>query len=62
MKDDTTKLVGTLLLGGLMGAAIALLLAPKSGRETREDILRATRRAKDDTVDINWDALHDVND
>ena len=27
-----------LLVGGLIGAGIALLYAPKSGRETREDI------------------------
>jgi len=32
------------LLGGLIGAGIALLYAPKAGRETREDIRRLASR------------------
>jgi len=32
------SMVVPFLVGGLVGAGIALLLAPKSGRETREDI------------------------
>lgn len=36
-----------LLVGGLVGAGIALLYAPKPGRETRDDIRRlATRGAE----------------
>ncbi len=31
------------LLGGLIGAIIALLFTPKSGKEVREDILEKTR-------------------
>lgn len=30
--------VGGFIVGGLIGAGLALLFAPKSGRETREDI------------------------
>lgn len=33
-----------LLVGGLIGAGIALLYAPKAGRETREDIRRLASR------------------
>lgn len=38
---------GTLLLvaGALLGAGVALLLAPKSGRETRKDIARYAKKA-----------------
>ncbi len=32
------------LVGGLIGAGIALLYAPKAGRETREDIKRLANR------------------
>lgn len=32
------------LVGGLIGAGIALLYAPKAGRETREDIRRLAAR------------------
>ncbi len=34
----TGSLVASFLLGGIVGAGIAILLAPQSGRETREKI------------------------
>ncbi len=33
--------------GGLVGAAMALLLAPQSGRESREQLRGSTRQAKE---------------
>jgi len=36
------------LFGGLIGAIAALLFAPKTGREMREDISRRGRELKDD--------------
>jgi gas vesicle protein len=45
-RDDsnvTTKLT-YLLIGGGIGAVIALLFAPKSGQELREDIADVTRK------------------
>lgn len=45
--------LGLLGVGLLVGAAVALLLAPKSGRELRSDLedrLRDARRRADDTV------------
>jgi gas vesicle protein len=62
MNDDTTKIGGAILIGALIGAAIALLYAPKSGRETKKDIARAARRAKNGTVDLIEDTIDDVND
>ena len=62
MNDDTTKIGGAILIGGLIGAAIALLYAPKSGRKTRKDIIRAARRAKNSTADLIEDTIFDVND
>jgi len=62
MKDNAAKIGGAILIGGLIGAAIALLYAPKSGRETRKDIARAARRAKNSTVDLIEDTIDDVND
>lgn len=35
------------LSGGLVGAAVALLLAPQSGRESREQVRGYARRAED---------------
>jgi len=62
MKDNAAKIGGAILIGGLIGAAIALLYAPKSGRETRKDIARAARRANNSTVDLIEDTIDDVND
>jgi gas vesicle protein len=40
--------VGTFLLGALVGAAAALLLAPRSGAETQAGIAGAARRLRSD--------------
>lgn len=37
-RNDTAGYLGWFFLGGVIGAAAALLLAPKAGRETREII------------------------
>ncbi|MCT4507224.1 MAG: YtxH domain-containing protein [Tepidibacter sp.] len=38
-----SKKSGYFIFGGLIGAIIALLFAPKSGKESREDVLNVTR-------------------
>ncbi len=35
------------LMGGMVGAGLALLLAPQSGRETREKLLSVANEARD---------------
>lgn len=44
------------LLGGLVGAGVALLLAPRSGKETREQI----KEFADDVRDRAEDYVHQV--
>lgn len=44
--------VGSLLLGVLIGAGVALLFAPRSGRETRADIRYRVGRAGDAVKDV----------
>lgn len=36
--SDATKVVGALVLGAAVGAALGILFAPKKGSETRQDI------------------------
>jgi hypothetical protein len=43
--------LGTFGVGLLVGAGIALLLAPKPGRELRQDIRERLRRAPDEASD-----------
>jgi len=51
MKEELTRKESTrlipFLMGGLVGAGLALLLAPKAGKEVRADIKRFTSSAKD---------------
>lgn len=40
MKEDNVDFLKGLLIGGLIGAAVGILYAPKSGKETREQIAK----------------------
>jgi len=52
MKKNAT-LGGVLLVaGGLIGAGVALLFAPQSGRQTRRDIGRYSRKVRRQAEDI----------
>jgi gas vesicle protein len=42
MAEKDWDLVKALVIGGLIGAGLGILFAPKSGRETREDLARKT--------------------
>lgn len=42
MTEGNGGLFKGLIIGGLIGAAIGILYAPRSGKETREDIARKT--------------------
>jgi gas vesicle protein len=44
---DAGARIAYFAIGALLGAAAALLLAPKSGRELREDLADATRKGVD---------------
>ena len=47
MSNDSKLLVG-LILGAAAGAAIGVLFAPNSGKETRENIKQKTNHLKDE--------------
>lgn len=61
MENDYRKIAGAFLVGGLIGAAIALLYAPQSGRETRKEISKTARRIKRETVHLVEDAVDSIN-
>ena len=62
MEDDYKKIASAFLLGGLIGAAIALLYAPKSGRETRRDLAKTAKRIKRETVDLVDDTIEGIQE
>jgi gas vesicle protein len=43
MSENNSDLFVGLLIGGLIGAALGILYAPKSGRETRDEIAGKTK-------------------
>lgn len=51
IEKETGGGIGSFLLGALVGAGVALLFAPRSGEETREDLERRARGLKDAAED-----------
>ena len=51
-----------LLLGGLIGAAAMLLLAPRSGKKTRSRIQKQGAKLRDEAVESMEDVVTDAGD
>jgi gas vesicle protein len=62
MADDRGSSLGAVglafLTGGLVGAAVALFLAPQSGRKSREQLRGYARRAEDQVHGLADKATH----
>jgi gas vesicle protein len=56
-----SMIVGS-VLGGIVGAATALFVTPKSGKELREDINNQVNTAKDKTLDATDTAKGKINE
>ena len=57
---NAKDLIGGLLAGAAIGVAIGLLLAPQSGKQTRDDLASGTRKLTDSlkgTVDESIESL-----
>ncbi|HYR42197.1 MAG TPA: YtxH domain-containing protein [Terriglobia bacterium] len=57
-----TDAVGFLLTGAAIGAAVALLYAPKSGEQTRRDIRRFSKKAVNQIDDLQNDIREQISD
>lgn len=58
--SNASSALAGLLIGGLAGAGAALLLAPQSGKETREQIQQKTIELRDRTAETVEDAVSQV--
>jgi len=59
-KGAVTSFIQGFVAGGLIGAGLALLFAPKSGRELREDIKKKSYELKSDTEELWAEGLKRV--
>jgi gas vesicle protein len=55
-------MLGAFLIGGLLGAGLALLFAPQSGERTRRDISKFAKRVKEDTMEIAEDSIESIEE
>jgi gas vesicle protein len=55
--EDTSKVIVAALAGAVVGAGVALLLAPASGKETRGKIADKFNEAKDTVTDKGEELL-----
>jgi len=60
-EEGTGSLLLSFILGGLIGAAVALLIAPKSGRQTREQIRDMAQDAKERAEDYYEGAMDKIS-
>ncbi|GAB6183366.1 YtxH domain-containing protein [Thermodesulfovibrio hydrogeniphilus] len=56
------KILAAFLLGGVIGAAFALLYAPKSGEETRREIKKKAKELKKKTVRAAEDIYEEMEE
>jgi gas vesicle protein len=57
-----SQAAGLFLTGAAIGAAVALVLAPKSGVQTRRDIRRFSKKAMDQFDDLQSDVREQISE
>ncbi len=58
--EDEGKVLGAFLVGGLLGAGLALLFAPQSGERTRKDISKFSKKVKEGAVERGEDTVESI--
>jgi gas vesicle protein len=57
-----TEALGFFVTGAAVGAAVGLILAPKSGAQTRKDIRRISKRAVNRLDDLQGDVREQISE
>ena len=55
-----THIAGFFLIGAAVGAAVAIVFAPKSGAQTRKDIRRFSKKTMDQLDDFQCDVREQI--
>jgi gas vesicle protein len=61
MSSSKTQVAGFLIAGAALGAFVTLLLAPKSGAQTRKDIRRLSKKTLDQLGELQNDVRDQVS-
>ena len=61
MRSSKTEMAGFLITGAVIGAFVTLILAPKSGAQTRRDIRRFSKKTADQLDDLQQDIRDQVS-
>ena len=64
MAEDNNRVTASALMliaGGILGAGLALLFAPQTGKRTRKDIARLARKTKHKAEDLVDDFIETVS-
>jgi gas vesicle protein len=56
-RDDNSSRLAWFLTGAIIGATVAILYAPKSGKDTRQLISDTTRKGKDAIAESSQDIV-----
>ncbi len=59
--NNSSKVIGALMVGTLVGAAVGLLFAPHKGSKTRQNIANGTKDLANSAKDLTNDLRHKAN-
>jgi gas vesicle protein len=59
---QTKSLIGGLMIGAALGTAAGLLVAPRSGLETRRKLIKGSKKLKKDVVNYIDESIESLRD
>lgn len=59
--NKSSKVIGALMVGTLVGAAVGLLFAPNKGSKTRQNIAKGTKDLANSAKDLTNDLKHQAS-
>lgn len=59
--NNSSKVIGALMVGTLVGAAVGLLFAPHKGSKTRQNIAKGTKDLANSAKDLTNDLRHQAS-